>query len=151
MADVPTSYLNADAYGLPAFEVLDNYTQQNLIAGVEPRIGTANRILLASSLDLAQFTVVGLDDAGALVKATYNADPDLAVHPIGVLVHAATSAAANTTIYGEVWLTGCFNADADSPLVWDATFDTLAKKTTGPIVVGNPNLVFRSRAGGNAS
>mgnify|MGYP003704338853 CR=1 FL=1 len=55
---------------------------------------------------------------------------------------------------GEVWLTGCFNADADSPLVWDASFTTPASKTLWnglPQYQGNPNLIFRSRAGGNAS
>lgn len=154
MANVPTSYKNAGAYGLPAFETLDTYTQQNLMAGAEPALRPATRFLLADSLTLAQFTVVGLDSSGKLVKAAYNATLGSAVKPIGVLVHAATSGSSNTTIYGEVWLTGCFNADADSPLVWDSTFDTLAKKTTWvglPVSQGNPNLVFRSRAGGNAS
>jgi hypothetical protein len=74
------------------------------------------------------------------------------VKPIGVLLAAAASGAANSTIYGEVTLTGCFNADlVGSPLVYDATYDTLAKRTQGPLVVGNPNLVFRSRLGNNAS
>lgn len=154
MANVNTAYQNADAHGLPAFEVKDTYVQQNLMAGAEPALQTANRFLLADSLDLDQFTVVGLDASGDLVAATYNATLASAVLPIGVLVHAATSGASNTTIYGEVWLTGCFNADADSPLVWDASFDSLAKKTTWnglPQYQGNPNLIFRSRAGGNAS
>ena len=154
MANVPTSYANSAAYGLPAFETLDTYTQQNLIAGADPDIQTASRFLLADSLTLAQFTVVGLDANGKLVKAVYNSVVASGIKPIGILVHAATSGASNTTKYGEVWLTGCFNADADSPLVWDATFDTLAKKTTWaglPQYQGNPNLIFRSRAGGNAS
>jgi hypothetical protein len=47
-----------------------------------------------------------------------------------------------------VLLTGNFNAGSDdagtdSPLVWDASFDTLASKVGS--VVGNPNLQFRSR------
>lgn len=151
MADINVSYKNAGAHGTPAFEVLDRFIDSNLVAGAEPKISSPNRILLADSLTLAQFTVVGLDATGKLVKATYNATPASAVKPIGVLLQAATSGAANSTIYGEVTLTGCFNADADSPLVWDATYDTLAKKTVGPLVVGNPNLVFRSRLGGNAS
>lgn len=150
MAIIPTAYRKSDAHGRAAFEVLDTYTQQNLLAGAEPELQTANRILLGDSLNLAQFTVVGLS-GGKLVPATYNATLASAVKPIGVLAHGATSGAANSTIYGEVWLTGNFNADADSPLVWDASFDTLAKKTTWEGVVGNPNLMFRSRAGGNAS
>lgn len=156
MADINTSYKNAGVHGVPAFEVMDSYIDSNLVAGAEPAISSPVRILLGDSLTLAQFTVVGLSAAGKLVKATYDAVVANAVKPIGVLLQAATSGAANTTIYGEVTLTGCFNAGsndagADSPLVWDATYDTLAKKTAGPLVVGNPNLVFRSRLGANAS
>jgi len=61
----------------------------------------------------------------------------------GVLAHAATSGSSNTTIYGETFLTCNYNAGSDSPLVWDASFDTLAKKAAA--TVGNPNLIFRSR------
>lgn len=150
MADVITSYQNADAHGVPAFESLDTYKDSNLTAGAEPGIQQPVRILLGDSLTLDQFTVVGLS-GGKLVKATYNATLASAVQPIGVLMQPATSGASNTTIYGEVTLTGCFNADTDSPLVWDASFDTLAKKTTWEGVVGKPNLIFRSRRGGNAS
>lgn len=155
MADINVSYKNAGVHGTPAFETLDSYVDSQLVAGAEPAIGQPVRILLADSLTLAQFTVVGLN-AGKLVKATYDAIVANAVKPIGVLMQAATSGVTNATIYGEVSLTGCFNAGndnagSDSPLVWDATYDTLAKKTEGPLVVGNPNLVFRSRRGANAS
>lgn len=155
MTDVNTSYQNAGAHGVPAFESLDTYIDSNLTAGAEPAIQQPVRILLDDSLTLAQFTVVGLS-GGKLVAAEYNATLASAIVPIGVLMQAATSGATNTTIYGEVSLTGCFNAGSDddgtdSPLVWDASFDTLAKKTTWEGVVGNPNLVFRSRLGGNAS
>lgn len=143
MATIPTSYRNASSFGTPAFEVLDTYTQQNLIAGVEPGRQQPVRILLASSTNLAKFSVVGLNASNQLVLATYNADPEVAIKPIGVLEHAATSGASNTTIFGEVVLTGCYNTDADSPLVWDASFDTQAKKNGS--VVGDPNLIFRSR------
>jgi|GEM_PF-1924385 len=149
------SYANAGAHGLPAFEELDIYVDSNLTAGASPAIARPNRILLGDSQTLAQYTVVGLS-GGKLVKATYNGTVGSAIKPVGVLMHAATSGASNTTKYGEVSLGGCFNAGsddagADSPLVWDASFDTLAKKTTWEGVVGNPNLVFRSRLGANAS
>lgn len=143
MSTIPTSYKNASSFSGPAFDVLDTYTQQNLIAGVEPKRQQPVRILLASSKTLAKFTVVGLDSSNKLVAATWDATPSSAIKPIGVLEHAATSGASNTTIYGEVVLTGCYNTDSDSPLVWDATFDTQAKKNDS--VVGNPNLIFRSR------
>lgn len=155
MATRNVSYANSGAHGLPAFETLDEYIDSNLTAGASPPILQPNRILLGDSLTLAQFTVVGLS-GGKLVPATYNATIASAVKPIGVLMRAATSAAANTTKFGEVALGGCFNAGsndagADSPLVWDASFDTLAKKTTWEGVIGNPDLVFRSRLGANAS
>ena len=155
MATVNTSYKNAGARGVPAFEAMDTYIDSNLTAGAEPAIQQPRRILLGDSLDLAQFTVVGLS-AGKLVKATYNATVASAVKPIGVLAHAAVSGPSNTTILGEVLFTGCFNAGstdagADSPLVWDTSFDTLAKKTTWEGVLGNPNLLFRSRLGANAA
>jgi len=143
MTDIPVSYLNADKRGLPSFEALDTLTQTNLLAGSEPGMSAPVRILLADSIVLAQFSVVGLDADDNLVLAEYNADPDLAIKPIGVLLHAATSGAANATIHGEVVLTGNYNCGADSPLVWDASFDTVAKKAGS--VVGNPNLIFRAR------
>lgn len=150
MATIDVSYKNAAAYGLPAFEVLDDYVQSNLLAGVEPAVQQPMRLLLADSQTLAAFTVVGLDAAGKLVKAVWNATVASGVKPIGVLLYAATSGTSNTTKYGEVLHTGCFNvgsndAGADSPLVWDASFNTLAKKTSWPGLLGNPNLIFRTR------
>lgn len=155
MATRVVSYANGGANGVPAFEALDTYIDANLTAGAEPAIQQPLRILLGDSLTLAQFTVVGIS-GGKLVKATYNATLASAIKPIGVLAQAATSGASNTTVFGEVFLTGCFNAGSDatgtdSPLVWDSTFDTLAKKTTWEGVVGNHALVFRSRLGANAS
>lgn len=146
MTTYAMGYQNADIHGIAAFEALDVFTQTQLVAGSEPALSPAVRILLADSLTLPQFTVVGLDATGKLVKAVYNAVVASGVVPIGVLVHAATSGASNTTIKGEVWRTGCFNADADSPLVWDASFDSLAKKTTWAGLVALAGLLFRSRA-----
>ncbi|ESQ85504.1 hypothetical protein AEAC466_04215 [Asticcacaulis sp. AC466] len=156
MATINSSYKNADVRGVPAFETLDTIIDSNLVAGAEPRIQEPVRLLLADNQTLAQFTVVGLDSTGKLVKATYNATLASAIVPIGVMAHGATSGTSNTTKYGEVWLTGCYNAGSDdagtdSPLIWDASFDTLAKKTTWQGVIGKPSLLFRSRLGGNAS
>lgn len=153
MATVTTSYQNHGTAGVPAFEVLDEWIDSNLVASAEPAIQQPTRLLLADSLTLAAFTVVGLDSSGKLVKATYNATVASGIKPIGVLLYAAVSGASNTSIYGEVLLTGHFNvgsndAGADSPLVWDSSFDTLAKKTTWPglpIYQGNPNLKFSRR------
>ena len=149
MANVNISYKNASVRGLPALEVMDAYIDANLLAGAEPAIESPQRILLADSQTLASFTVVGLS-GGKLVKAAWHATLSSGVKPIGVLLHAATSGSSNATIYGEVLLKGCFNAGVDdagtdSPLVWDASFDTLLKKTQWEGLVGNPNLIFRTR------
>jgi hypothetical protein len=149
MADINASYLNADKRGTPSFEALDSLVDSNLLAGSEPAVSAPVRILLASSLTLAQFSVVGLDSSNHIVLAKVDTGtPANTITPIGVLLHAATSGASNTTIHGEVLLTGNFNAGSDnagtdSPLVWDASYTTLALKTAS--VVGNPNLIFRSR------
>ena len=128
-------YNRADIRGTPAFEAFDPLTSQNLLAGSEPPLGPTTRLLLDDSLNLAQFTVVGLN-AGRLVPAVFGVTP-----AIGVLAHAASSGAANATKYGEVFLTGDFNVGDDSPLVFDASFDTLAKKVS----VASPTLKFRTR------
>lgn len=153
MTDFNTSYVKSDVRGVPMFQALDQAVDSNLLAGFEPEVQQPRRILLASSKTLAQFTVVGLDGSGHVVPAVYATDNTL-ITPIGVLLHAATSAGSNTTVYGEVLLTGLFNAGSDdagtgSPLVWDASWNTLAKKLASP-GVANPTLQFGSRRGGNA-
>jgi hypothetical protein len=143
MVDIPVSYNNADKRGTPTFEQLDQLVDSNMLAGSEPGLSAPVRILLGDTQNLAALTVVGINAAKKLVKAVWDAVPANNIVPIGVLVHAATSGAANTTKHGEVILTGNYNADLDGPLVWDATFDTLAKRAGS--VVGNPNLIFRGR------
>ncbi len=147
MANVDTTY-KSQISGRPEFEVMDTYVQSDLLAGIEPGRQQPVRILLASSTTLAKFQVVGLNAAGALVAAVWNATPANIIKPIGVLDHAVASGAGNTTISGEVILTGCYNVGDDdagtgSPLVWDASWDTAAKKIAS--VVGNALLMFRRR------
>lgn len=127
MANVYPNYQNANAHGVPAFEAIDSYFNQFLLAQNEPAVQQPVRILLGDSLTLAQFSVVGLS-GGKLVLATWNATESSAIKPIGVLALAAASGASNTTIMGEVFLEGSFNTDADSPLVWHSSYDTVAKK-----------------------
>lgn len=123
------NYQNASSAtnGVPVFETIDTYENQFLLAQNEPAIQQPVRILLGDSLTLGQFTVVGVS-GGKLVKATWNATEASAIKPVGVLAQPAASGASNSTIFGEVFLEGSFNTDADSPLVWDATYDTVAKK-----------------------
>lgn len=145
MADVNATYTNVQS-GVPAFETLDTYHNGNLLASASPAQGETVRILLADSKTLARYSVVGLS-GGKLVMAEADGTPITAV---GVLAHPATSGASNSTIYGEVWLTGDYNIDSDSPLVWDASFDSEAKKTMAA-GAANPNLMFRSRKASGAA
>lgn len=143
MANVFPNYQNANAHGVPAFENIDSYFNQYLLAGSEPGIQQPVNILLADSTTLAQFSVVGLNSSNRLVLAQWNATAGSEIRPIGVLMHAATSGASNTTVFGLVSLEGNFNTDDDSPLVWHSTFDTVAKKQQ--YNGANSRLRFRSR------
>lgn len=144
MTNIPTSYKLSDVFGRPAFEVLDTYTQQNLLAGAIPGLTPANRIPLSTGFDQPQFAVVGLNADGELALAVRGSvDPDDDIAVIGVLAHAADE--TGTSTHGEVLLTGCFNVGADSPLVFDASFTTVDEKVAA--TAGNPNLVFKAAMG----
>lgn len=81
--------------------------------------------VVAASQTLAAWTVVGKDANGRLAKATWNATPANAINPIGVLAEAVTTDASTNYKGALVYKTGHFNFDR---LVFDATFDTDAKK-----------------------
>ena len=81
--------------------------------------------VVAASQTLAAWTVVGKDANGRLVKATWNATPANAINPIGVLAEAITTDASTNYKGALVYKTGHFNF---ARLVFDATFDTEAKK-----------------------
>lgn len=124
--------------GEAAFEVLDTYTQTYLLAGNQPAFMYQQPLSLpaAAGVTLEQFSVVGLDAAGNVVLLD---EPQTNARPIGVLAHAVDNAAgAAGAVNAQVWYSGCFNIDADSVLVWDASFATDAQKlaafreTTGP-------------------
>ena len=145
------SYDNVDGWGRPAFEVLDDYTMSVLLAGATPKLSDPMSVLLADSLTLAIYSVVGLDSSGKLTLATWDANPASAIKPIGVLARSATSGASNTTVKGQVYFTGCFNIDEKSPLVWHSSFDTEEKKRAA--FIGSPSpcqIVTRRRLGAGA-
>lgn len=144
MTTYNTSY-DQGVRGTPAFEAMDSFQNGNLLCSANPAQEPTVRVLLADSTTLEKFSVVGLS-SGKLVLATSGG-----VTPIGVLAHAAASGASNTTIYGEVHLTGDYNIDDDSPLVWDASFDTAAKKTFAPVANTGGRLMFRSRTQSGAA
>lgn len=111
--------------GRASFEQLDTYVQNNLLAGNHPELKPAYSYPLDNSTTFEQFSVVGLDANGNIALATTgNVDPADDIQAIGVLAHAASLGATGTGT-GAVWYSGCFNQDC---LVWDASFDTDAKK-----------------------
>lgn len=108
--------------GRAAFEELDTYVQNFLLSGPHPVLAPAYTYNADAATVLAQFTVVGLDGSNEIVAADISdVDPANWIVPIGVLAHAV---AANDG-RAHVWYQGAFNMDA---LVWDASFDSDAKK-----------------------
>lgn len=114
MATVTPPYADP---GRASFEVLDDYTQNFLLAGNHPELAPAYSYPIAGATVLAQFTVVGLDGSGEIVAAN-----NTTVAAIGVLAHAVDGSADGTA---PVWYSGAFNMDA---LVWDAGYATDADK-----------------------
>jgi hypothetical protein len=121
MANFTVPYHEA---GLAAFEDLDTYFQKFLLSGDMPRLASFPMTVKANET-LAQFTVVGLDAGGKLVKAVFDDEEDGSpIKAVGVLTQAVVGNAGGTTTV-PVFFSGCFNPAA---LVWDASFDTDAKK-----------------------
>lgn len=98
------------------------YVPDDLLAGSADIVTNGNETLLTGQ-NLAARTVVGrVTASGKLIKSVQTAT-DGSEKPVGILVYAvdATSADKKCSIYTG----GAFNPDA---LVWDATYNTDAKK-----------------------
>lgn len=65
------------------------------------------------------------------------------VQAIGVLAHASSLGASGTGT-GPVWYSGCFNQDA---LVWDASFNTDAKKQAAFFGAPTPTTIIIAKRG----
>lgn len=147
MANVITTYQNADTFGRAKFEQLDTYLPAELLAGDFPELQAGFLFVIANSgVAMAQFTVVALDNNGFLVPATLTGNK-----PVGVLCHATPAVAAdnqtNAKMRGTVWISGCFNLTAgSSPLVWDASFTTDDQKSAAFRGTNGPTqIVLRHR------
>lgn len=105
--------------GRAAFEELDTYVQSFLLAGNHPELAQPYAYAVETGSSVVQFSVVGFDSNGYLVPATQ----DGTVQAIGVVAQAGGSATEDQNV--PVFYQGAFNMDA---LVWDASFDTDAKK-----------------------
>lgn len=68
--------------------------------------------------------VVGFNSSKKLVPATWNADPEVAIQPIGYITYAPTAATTDGQMIG-VMRQGVYNPDA---LTFDASFNTDEKK-----------------------
>lgn len=99
-------------------------TPEGLIVGEYPAQFVQD-LPTAFSQTLAAYTVVGLNAAGEVVKATYNATPANAIKPIGILMYPVTTGASGDKLVARVLRSACVNPDR---LVWDATFTTDALK-----------------------
>lgn len=139
MATVTPPYADP---GIASFEVLDTYTQEFLLAGNHPELAPAYSYPVKAAVVLEQFSVVGLDSGGYLVKAVEGgATP---VQAIGVLAHAVTGGVADGDVNGQVWYSGCFNMDA---LVWDASFSTDALKAAAFAGAPTPTTILVAKRG----
>lgn len=117
MANITPPYADP---GRAAFEELDTYLQNHLLAGSHPELAPAYSFPIPLNANYEQFTVLGLNATGELVPA----DDD--VQAIGVLAHAVSRGGAGSpAVNGQVFYSGCFNQDA---LVWDDSFSTDALK-----------------------
>lgn len=132
--------------GRAAFEELDTYLQNHLLAGSHPELAPAYSFPLPLNANYAQFTVLGLNAAGELVPAvrgSANAADD--VKAMGVLAHAVSrGGTGSAAVNGQIFYQGCFNQDA---LVWGASFSTDAHKQAA--FRGSPtptNIIVAKRA-----
>jgi hypothetical protein len=129
--------------GIASFEKLDTYTQNFLLAGNHPELAPAYSYPVKAGVVLEQFSVVGLDATGFLVKAVQAAEVT-PVQAIGVLAHAVTGGAADGDVNAPVWYSGCFNMDA---LVWGASFNTDAEKAKAFHGAPTPTTIIVAKRG----
>ena len=140
MADVTMPYLEA---GLAAFEELDTYLQKFLLSGSDPKLEPGFPMEIAAGQALQQFQVLGLNAGGKLVPAVYNVDPEVEIKACFVCTQAV-AAPAGTGVTVSVWFAGCFDPAA---LVWDATYDTDAKKANAFVGAPTPTRIMIRKRG----
>lgn len=94
-----------------------NAESEALVTGDVPAVFSTDETLLSGG-DLAALAVVGLDGAGKIIPAVLGTTA-----AIGVLVYPVDASGGDTA--GHVYRGGVFNP---AMLVWDATYDSDAKK-----------------------
>lgn len=135
MADITIPYQEV---GLAAFEQLDSHFAKILLTGSDPKLEPGFPMEINVGQALRQFEVVGLNGSGKLVPAVLGT-----VVAIGVVTQAvAAPTGAGVTV--PVFFAGCFNPDA---LVWDASYDTDAKKATAFRGAPSPTRILIRKRG----
>lgn len=116
--------------GVAHFELSDDYVNTHILNGEHPALSPA--ISGESGAAIERWQVVGYDASGNIVPATWDAYPADAIQAIGVATNATTATAMSERVL--YWYAGHFNL---SLLVFDATFDTEAKRLAA--FAGSPN------------
>ena len=96
--------------GRAAFEELDTYTMNFLLAGSHPELKPAMGFPMPNSASYEQFSVLGLNAAGKLVMATEGSDAAAAT---GTLTFSGTGTANDTVTIGGTVYTLVAAADAE--------------------------------------
>ena len=121
--------------GVASFELTDDYVNEHLLRGSDPKLEPA--ISYEAGDDLARFQAVGWSNndptTGIVVPATWDADPDAAIRPVGI-----TTAAAAEDERVLVWFAGHFNEDL---IIFDASFDTPTKRHAAFIGAPTPTRI----------
>ena len=113
--------------GVPKKETHDfGVTAHGLIIGETPPQFTVDMVT-AYSQTLAAYTIVGQNAAGEIIPAVWNADPEVAVQAIGILLYPVTTGASGTKPVARVLRSGAINP-LYAGLVWPASYNTEAKK-----------------------
>jgi hypothetical protein len=125
--------------GVPSFEVVDTYNGKFLLAGNQPELAEAVGMAQKVSTTLPMFQVVTYDATdGTIIAAVY--DVANAYQAIGFTANASTvgSGGGNVNIFYQ----GCPNIDC---LVWDASFDTDAKKLAAFRAAPTPTQIIAGK------
>jgi hypothetical protein len=141
-----TEYVPYRDAGQASFEILDDYLASFLVSGSQVPL-KSYPFEMAVSTTLAQWEVVGLNSSGKLAKATFNADPEVAIKPIGIVTQAVVSGASGVTSV-PVFFQGVLNPAA---LVWHSTFDTDAKKMAAFNGSPTPTQILLRKRGSDPS
>lgn len=107
--------------GTAHFELTDDYLNQHVLMGSHPALSPA--VSGEAGAAIRELEVVGFNSAGEVVPATWNADPALAIAPIGIATAASDGLGTNPRVL--YWYCGHFNLDL---IVFNASFDTAAKR-----------------------